>query len=61
MYVYIRFKCNNISDNNSFWKAVKPIVSDNVKCVKDIVLSQGSSIINDHSNVCQEFNNFLIR
>ena len=61
MSVYIRSKCNNMSDKNSFWKGVKPIVPDNVKCVQDIVVSQGRSIINDQSDVCQELNNFLIR
>ncbi len=35
------------------------IVCDNVKCVQDIVLSQSSSIINDQSDVYQEFNNFF--
>ncbi len=35
------------------------MVSDDVKCMKDIVLKQGSSIINGQSDVCQEFNIFF--
>ncbi len=48
-----------MSVKNPFWKVVKPVVTDNVKCVQDSVLSQGSSIINDQSDVCEEFNNFF--
>ena len=43
----------------SFWKGLKPMVSDDVKCMQAIVLKQGSSIINEQSVVCQEFNVFF--
>ena len=49
-----------ITDNNKFWKTVKPLFSDKIKTQKKIVLVENDEVISDDRQVAEIFNNYFV-
>ena len=50
---------NSICDNKTFWAIVKPLFSNKIKSVENIVLSENGVLIKDEEEVANIFNNFF--
>ena len=48
-----------VSDNRTFWKTVKPYLSNKGNFGNEIKLVQNEEIIDDDTNVAEELNNFF--
>ena len=57
---YESLDLNNICDNKKFWATVKPIFSNKIKSVENIVLSENGVLIKDEEEVAKIFNNFFV-
>ena len=51
---------SSLTDNKTFWKAVKPAFTDKVCCNESITLVDKEDIISDDDEVARIFNNFFI-
>ena len=49
----------NVTDNQEFWKTVKPFLSDKVTTFPKISLVEKGEIISDESKVAKSFSNFF--
>ena len=57
---YESLDLNNICDNKKFWATVKPLFSNKIKSVENIVLSENGVLIKDEEEVANIFNNFFV-
>ena len=57
---YESLDLNNICDNKTFWAIFKPLVSNKIKLVENIVLSENGALIKDGEEVANIFNNFFV-
>ena len=57
---YESLDLNNICYNKNFWTTVKPLFSNKIKSVKNIVLSENGVLIKGKEKVANIFNNFLV-
>ena len=57
---YKNLKPSSIADTKSFWKTVKPFLSDKVKSTESITLFEKNVISHDDQNNAEIFNNFFI-
>ena len=55
---YESLDLNNICDNKKFWAAVKPLFSNKIKSVENIVLSENGVLTKDEEKVANILNNF---
>ena len=57
---YIGKQCNNDDSRGTFWKTIKPLIS-NKSTVKDdcINLHEGDNVINNPLDVCHKFNDYF--
>ena len=46
-----------ITDNKSFWKAVKPLLSDKIVSTEKIALTENEEIMNTDNDTAETFNN----
>ena len=51
---------NIICDNKKFWATVKPLFSNKIKSVENIVLKRNGALINDEEEVANIFNNSFV-
>ena len=49
-----------ITDNEEFWKTVKPLFSDKIKTQNKIVLVENDEVISDDRQVAEIFNNYFV-
>ena len=49
----------NISDNKTFWKTVKPFISNKCRSSENIILVKGDDTISDKGQVVNIFNEFF--
>ena len=57
---YFRERCEGGPKNQSFWKTIKPFISDNSSFnTNKIILHEGDTIINDTGEICEIFNNYF--
>ena len=57
---YESLDLNNICDNKIFWATVKPLFSNKIKSVENIVLSENGVLIKDEEEIANVFNNFFM-
>ena len=57
---YESLDLSNICDNKKFWTTVKPLFSNKIKSVENIVLSENGVLIKDEEKVAHIFNNFFV-
>ena len=57
---YETLDLNNICDNKKFWTTVKPLFSNKIKSVENIVLSENGVLIKNEEKVANIFNNFFV-
>ena len=57
---YESLDLNNICDNRIFWATVKPLFSNKIKSVENIVLSENGVLIKDEEEIANVFNNFFM-
>ena len=50
---------SSICDNKKFWATVKPLFSNKIKSVENIVLSENGKLIKDEEEVANIFNDFF--
>ena len=53
---YLSLDLDNIWDNKKFWTTVKPLFSNKIKSVENIVLSENGVLIKDEEKVANIFN-----
>ena len=56
---YERLDLNNVTDNQKFWKTVKPFLYKKVNTFLKISLVENNEIISDESKVTNSFSNFF--
>ena len=56
---YERLDLNNVTDNQKFWKTVKPFLYEKVNTFLKISLVENNEIISDESKVTNSFSNFF--
>ena len=57
---YESLDLNNMCGNKEFWTTVKPLFSNKIKSVENIVLSENGVLIKDEEEVANIFNNFFV-
>ena len=57
---YESLDLNNIYGNKKFWVTVKPLFSNKIKSVENIVLSKNGVLIKSKEEVANIFNNFFV-
>jgi hypothetical protein len=58
--LYFQTKCEGDDNKNSFWKTIKPFISNKNKAGGDnVILREGSEIITKQSDVCNVFSTFF--
>ena len=57
---YESLDLNNVCDNKKFWATVKPLLSNKIKSVENIVLSENGVLKKDEEKVADIFNNFFV-
>ena len=53
---YSNLKINNITDNNKFWKSVKPSFTDKINTNEQITLIENYEIISDNHKIAETMN-----
>ena len=57
---YFRERCDGGPKKQSFWKTIKPFVSDKTSFnTSKIILQEGDSIVNDTGEICKIFNDYF--
>ena len=56
---YKKLDLKNILDNKTFWKYMKPFLSDKTECKPKISLVNGNDIITEDTKLAETFNTFL--
>ena len=51
---------NCVKDNKTFWKAVKPYLSNKVKTTSNIVLVENEEIISDNNKIAEIMNDYFV-
>ena len=57
---YESLDLNNMCGNKKFWTTVKPLFSNKIKSVENIVLSENGVLIKDEEEVANIFNIFFV-
>ncbi len=59
---YLNDRCNKttVGDKSSFWKTVKPLLSDTASANDNITLQENGKVINDKSEICNVFNDYFV-
>ena len=47
-------------DNKIFWKTVKPLFGNKIKCKSQIALAEGNNLVTDDKVLAKTFNKFLV-
>ena len=58
-HFYKKLDMKNILDNKTFWKYMKPVLSDKTECKPKISLVNGSEIITEDNKLAETFNTFF--
>ena len=53
-------KLTDVNDNKKFWKTVKPLVGDKIKCKSQIALVEGNNLVTDDKVLAETFNKFFV-
>ena len=57
---YFRERCDGGQKNQSFWKTIKPFMSDkSLTHGKQVILQEGDKIISDTNEICEMFNAYF--
>ena len=57
---YSNMDINNVTDNNKFWKAVKPCFTDKINTNEQITLVENNDILTDSQKIAETMNDFFI-
>ena len=57
---YNNIKINNVTDNKTFWRTIKPLFSDKQNVRQHITLIEGDNIISNDKDVADKMNDFFI-
>ena len=56
---YSNLDVKNITDNKTFWKTVKPFLSDKVTSTQKITLTENDKIVNNDNDTARVLNTFF--
>ena len=56
---YFDSRCKNESDGKTFWKIIKPFMTDKCKVSENIMLAEDDSVVSDQHEVVNIFNNYF--
>ncbi len=59
---YLNDKCNKttVGDKNTFWKTVKPLLSDTACPMDNVMLQENDTVITDKDQICNVFNEYFV-
>ena len=53
-------RLSDVNDNKKFWKTVKPLFGNKIKCKSQIALVEGNNLVTDDKVLAQTFNKFFV-
>lgn len=57
---YFNQKCNSTTNSRSFWKTVKPFMSEKCKLNNTISLQENDKLVTNQQDICEIFNDYFI-
>ena len=57
---YEALKLSDVNDNKNFWKTVKSLFGNKIKCKSQITLVEGNNLVTDDKVLAETFNKFFV-
>ena len=57
---YEALKLSDVNDNKKFWKTVKPLFGNKIKCKGLLALVEGNNFVTDDKVLAKTFNKFFV-
>ena len=57
---YEDLRLSDANDKKKFWKTVKPLFGNKIKCKSQIALAEGNSLVTDDKVLAKTFNKFFV-
>ena len=56
---YEDLRLSDANDNKKFWKTLKPLFGNKIKCKSQIALAEGNNLVTDDKVLAKSFNKFF--